>query len=372
MPDIQASDLTPLRAGTFVADGAGGAPDATGSISIARGPAGGLYVALGADFMVESGPGDTQLYLAKTADNIQAQRDADPASVSAVIGVVPNGFTGFMAYMVPADVNTDDFNYLIVWCPTASINFGAANLGDEVAPTVVRMGAFVNDGAGGVPNAAGTFEVVRDAAGKISLQTGADFRVDMGPGDTQLFLARSDDNIETQRSADASSVSAVIGTISNGATGALSFEIPAGVDLNDFDYAIVWCPSAAINFGAAKLPLRTGAFVADGAGGAPDATGGVAFERDASGALTVVLGADFMQEMGPGDTQLFLARGDGNINEQKMASAAAVSPALGVVPNGATGGLTLTVPAGVETDAFDYAIIWCPTAGVNFGAARLN
>ena len=96
VPDIQASDLTPLRAGTFVADGAGGAPDATGSISIARGPAGGLYVALGADFMVESGPGDTQLYLAKTADNIQAQRDADPASVSAVIGTWATTFWGIV------------------------------------------------------------------------------------------------------------------------------------------------------------------------------------------------------------------------------------------------------------------------------------
>jgi hypothetical protein len=374
VPDIQASDLTPLRAGVLMADGAGGAPDATGSIAISRGPSGGIYVALGSDFKQEMGPGDTQLILAKTADNVQAQRDADPASASAAVGVVPNGFQGFAAYKVPAGVDVSAFSYVIVWCPTAGVNFGAARLGEDVTPNLstVRQGNFISDGAGGAPNASGVIQVVRDDAGKLALMLGDDFAQEMGPGDTQLILARTDANVQAQRDADATSVSAAVGTIPNGGSGAMHFELPAGLDLDAFDYAIVWCPTAGVNFGAAKLPLRSGSFTADGAGGAPDARGGVAFERDAEGALTVVLGADFAQEMGPGDTQLILARTDGNVNEQRSADAASTSPAIGVVPNGRTGGLSFTLPAGVDADAFDYAIIWCPTAGVNFGAARLN
>ena len=30
------------------------------------------------------------------------------------------------------------------------------------------------------------------------------------------------------------------------------------------------------------------------------------------------------------------------------------------------------VPAGVNVDEFDYVIVWCPTAGVNFGVAELE
>lgn len=366
--------LTAVRSGTLTADGAGGAPDATGAVSIRRDSAGALFVVLGSDFMQEAGPGDTQLFLAKTADNIQAQRDADPASVSAAIGTVTNGFSGAANYPLPSSVDAEAFNYLIVWCPTAGVNFGVAQLGESSGPTLttVRQANFVSDGAGGAPNASGSVHIARSESGALYVQLGDNFAQEMGPGDTQLLLARTSDNVQAQRDSDAASVSATLGTIANGASGAQEFMIPSGVNVSDFDYVIVWCPTAGVNFGAAQLPLRSGTLSADGAGGAPDATGAVSFERGEDGKLSLVLGADFAQEMGPGDTQIYLARADGNVASQRDAAASSVSAVIGTVSNGATGTMRFEVPSGVAVDGFDYAIVWCPTAGVNFGAARLN
>ena len=119
--------------------------------------------------------------------------------------------------------------------------------------TEVRSAAFVADGAGGTPDATGTARISRGEGGKLYVELGADFKQEEGPGDTQLLLARGMNNIAEQRDADASSVSAVVGTITNGATGAQTFTVPDGVDVDQFDYAIVWCPTAGVNFGAASL-----------------------------------------------------------------------------------------------------------------------
>ncbi len=368
-------NLTALRTGNLVADGAGGAPDATGSVTISENASGELFVTLGADFMQEIGPGDTQLILAQSGENVAMQRSADPDSTSDSLATVANGFAGAATFALPASITVDAFSHLIVWCPTAGVNFGAAELsggGDGSDRTVVRTATLMADGAGGAPDATGEVRIERSSDGSLVIVLGDDFTQEMGPGDTQLILARTGDNVQMQRDADASSASMSLGTIPNGASGAREFTVPAGVDLDAFDYVIVWCPTAGVNFGAAQLPLRSGILVADGAGGAPDATGSVMLVRGTANELLVELGADFMQEMGPGDTQLILAKGEGNVAEQRMAEAMNASDSLGTITNGASGMQSFEVPAGVDVDQFDFVIIWCPTAGVNFGVASLN
>lgn len=364
--------LTVIRSGVLANDGAGGAPNASGTVELGMDAGGGMFIRLGADFAQEMGPGDTQLILASSADNVDAQRMRGDA-VSPSLGTIPNGFSGAETYEIPSGTNPADFSHIIVWCPTAGVNFGAAELMDAggSSPMIVRSAGLVADGAGGAPDATGTVNVVRNR-GLLSVQLGADFMQEMGPGDTQLLLARTGDNIDTQRGADAASVSAPLGIIPNGASGERSFELPAGTDIDDFDYVVVWCPTAGVNFGAAELPKRSGTLVADGAGGAPDATGSVTLMRDASGQLLIELGADFMQEMGPGDTQLILARTSENVDTQRGADPASASMSLGIIPNGASGMQSFAIPDGVDLDLFDFAIVWCPTAGVNFGAASLD
>ncbi|MEO1335287.1 MAG: DM13 domain-containing protein, partial [Myxococcota bacterium] len=242
----------------------------------------------------------------------------------------------------------------------------------EPTRTAVREASLVADGAGGAPDATGTVRIERDATGGLYVALADDFAQEMGPGDTQLILARTGDNIQSQRDADAESTSMSLGTIPNGASGERAFALPSDVDLDDFDYAVIWCPTAGVNFGVAQLPLRAGQLAGDGPGNAPDASGGIAISRGADNALTIELADDFMQEMGPGDTQLILAKGDGNVNDQRTMAASNASDSLGTITNGASGSQSFAVPDDVDLDQFDYAIIWCPTAGVNFGVAELN
>ncbi len=366
--------LTAVRSGSLVADGAGGAPDATGSVTISRDSTGALFVTLGEDFMQEAGPGDTQLILAKSNANVSEQRNDDAGNTSPSLATVTNGFAGAAEFALPANVNIDEFSYLIVWCPTAGVNFGAAQLdGGAVAElTEVRQADLVADGPGGTPDATGTVNISRDASGKLYIVLEDDFAQEVGPGDTQLILARGEDNVQVQRDADADNVSPALGTIPNGANGTREFEVPAGVDIDDFDYAIIWCPSAGVNFGVAELPSRSGTLAGDGDGGAPDADGSVSFARDSDGNLQIVLGDDFAQETGPGDTQVILAVGDGNVADQRTTNASNTSESIGTVPNGASGTQSFSIPESVDVDRFDHVIIWCPSAGVNFGVARLN
>lgn len=358
---------TPVLEGRLVGDGPGGAPDASGGVTVQRRMNGSLVVVLGSDFSQEMGPGDTQLLFATSAANINTQRTGAASSVSEVLGVVPNGFSGAATFDVPSSVNPSDFAYLIVWCPTAGVNFGMAML---TAPALVetQRGTLVGDGSGGAPDATGTVTVERDRSGALFLVLGSDFSQETGPGDTQVYLARGSGNINTQRSADPTRVSMVLGTVPNGASGARQFAIPAAVQVDDFDHVIVWCPTAGVNFGAAALSRRTGTLQGDGVGGAPDATGSVAFGRDNTQQLTIELGADFMQELGPGDTQLFLTQASGSLSDLPTSAVVLV----GTLTNGASGAQTLVVPAGTGVDAYDHVIVWCPTAGVNFGVAALQ
>ena len=369
--DDVVGDLTTISGGELLADGPGGVPDATGSVRIAEDNDGNQYVVLSDNFSQEMGPGDTQLILATTQANVEEQRTANSNSVSEPLGVVPNGFSGSAAYRIPENVDVGAYSYLIVWCPTAGVNFGAAALITDVSDTIVRTNALVSDDFNGVPYVTGTVSVVRSGS-QLSIALSSDFQQLEGPGDTQIFLARSADNITAQRNADPSSVSEVLGIIPNGATGAQSFALSSNVDVDDFDYVVIWCPTAGINFGAALLPARSGTLAGDGAGGAPDATGGVSFSRGADGSLTLELGTDFAQEQGPGDTQIFLTTGSGSISEQRASGASNVSPVIGTIPNGATGARSFTIPDNIDADLYDYAIVWCPTAGVNFGVTLLQ
>ncbi len=107
-----------------------GTPSATGLVQIGTNAAGETVVELGSDFMQATGPGDTELRLAQTDENVQEQLDADPMSVSPALGIIPNGGSGSFSFTVPSSIDVNDFDNVIIWCPTAGVNFGVGTLAD--------------------------------------------------------------------------------------------------------------------------------------------------------------------------------------------------------------------------------------------------
>ncbi len=106
--------------------------------------------------------------------------------------------------------------------------------------------------------------------------------------------------------------------------------------------------------------------------GTPSATGSISMRMDDAGKKYLYLSSDFVQEMGPGDTELRLAKAGTSIAEQMAADASNVSPAIGIIPNAATGEFLFEIPDSVDASSFSHAIVWCPTAGVNFGAGSIS
>ncbi len=232
--------------------------------------------------------------------------------------------------------------------------------------TARRSGTLMN--VDGTPSATGFVGFGTNATGMVA-QLGMDFVQEMGPGDTELRLAMSDENVGDQIAADAANVSPAIGIIPNASTGTFTFDLPAGVDPLAFTHAIIWCPTAAVNFGVAELGTVAGTLA--NVEGTPSATGSITIAANATGGYTVSLGADFVQEMGPGDTEIRLAAGDGNVAEMIAEDAGSVSAALGIIPNAATGARSFDVSI-PNLASYTHAIIWCPTAAVNFGAGAIS
>ena len=112
--------FTAQRTGAFTAQN--GTPTA-GTIRVGTDTKGTNFVHLGTDFKTELGTGTSILYLSKTA-----VYKADPAKGNPdlkLIGTISKN--GEQYYKLSAAVSSD-FAYAIVWCATASVPFGNANV----------------------------------------------------------------------------------------------------------------------------------------------------------------------------------------------------------------------------------------------------
>jgi hypothetical protein len=252
--NIPGGNNPPSGQGTTIRTGALtnvlGTPSATGSMRIEVNPSGKRFLILEEDFQQEIGPGDTEIRVAASAENLQVQIDADPNTVSPVIGIVPNGGSGSFTFEVPASVDLDALSFVVVWCPTAAVNFGTGQL-RTVTRSVLQQTTLIN--VEGTPSATGPVTIEEDSTGARFVVLGDSFSQEMGPGDTELRFAFSDGNISDQLDADPGYVSPVVGVVPNGASGSFEFSLPPSVDLNQLTYVVIWCPTAAVNFGVGRL-----------------------------------------------------------------------------------------------------------------------
>jgi len=110
---LSASADTVVASGTFT-----GASDhiTTGGVSVIKTDDGGAVVILSKDFSLDGAP-DPRVGFGKDGHFVDA---SDLGALTQI--------NGLQAYVVPADVNVDDFNEVYIWCKQFSVPLGVAAL----------------------------------------------------------------------------------------------------------------------------------------------------------------------------------------------------------------------------------------------------
>lgn len=101
---------------------------------------------------------------------------------------------------------------------------------------VIRKGSFSGSGSKGTAK-------LKFENGVLKLETSADFGVSSGAPDLRMYLGNNSGNVN----------GAVELATLNNRTGALSFNIPSGVSIGQFRYAVVWCKQFGGAYGVADF-----------------------------------------------------------------------------------------------------------------------
>ena len=88
----------------------------TGGVSVVKTPGGGAVVILDADFSLDGAP-EPSVGLGIDGEYVKAADLGDLVNIG-----------GLQAYVVPADVNVDDFNEVYIWCDEFDVSLGVASL----------------------------------------------------------------------------------------------------------------------------------------------------------------------------------------------------------------------------------------------------
>jgi hypothetical protein len=174
------------------------------------------------------------LYLAKSGNTI----NPSASDVKRIGRVTRGGEQSFESVGGAAG-----FSHVVLFCAGARVNFGSAVFSAANTFSTVKMGSLVQaQGSPGMTSGSvsllrnGSLEVVRFASGfETFLQTGT----------VEIYLARSAINIKDQPVANR----VKIGDIR--ANGMQDILLPSAS--TGFDFIVLYCAGAQINFGAAQL-----------------------------------------------------------------------------------------------------------------------
>lgn len=88
----------------------------TGGVSVVQTPGGGAVVILDADFSLDGAP-EPSVGFGIDGEYVKASDLGDLVNID-----------GLQAYVVPADVNVEDFNEVYIWCDEFDVSLGVASL----------------------------------------------------------------------------------------------------------------------------------------------------------------------------------------------------------------------------------------------------
>lgn len=123
--DQPVGTVTSLKTGTLARQNAPGTPETKGTLAIIQDSNSNQFVKLNSDFMSGFTTGTVTVYLAKSMEEINTQRNGGTTAtnVQAIGFVQKNG----EQYLKIAG-SISGFTHLVLYCETAEVNFGAAEL----------------------------------------------------------------------------------------------------------------------------------------------------------------------------------------------------------------------------------------------------
>lgn len=163
------------------------------------------------------------------------------ATLAAASILTVSGTALFSNSAIASSFNSTDSSIIVAGNPCAAVN-PCASANPRAAAT--NSGQFVAVGTRN--NTEGTFKVVEED-GKQYIEFSEDFAVSEGP-DLEIILHKD----PTVKSSIAEEDYISLAQIES-FTGTQRYEVPEGVDLNDYASVAVWCEEFNVTFGYAQL-----------------------------------------------------------------------------------------------------------------------
>jgi Electron transfer DM13 len=195
-----------------------------------------------------------------------------------------------------------------------------------------------------------------------------DFQTSNGP-DVHVYLVAAADAADSDTVKNAGFVD--LGSL-KGTEGAQNYDLPAGVDLDKYRAATIWCARFGVNFGTAPLvsvptsgptALSMGSFH----GVAHDTKGEATIYRLADG-TRVLRFSGFMTSNGP-DVQVYLGKAGDAADSDTVTKAGFFH--VGAL-KGTEGDQNYELPGDLDLSQYHSVTIWCQRFGVNFATAPLS
>jgi hypothetical protein len=222
----------------------------------------------------------------------------------------------------------------------------------------------------GAHKTSGTASVYQLGDGKQVLRL-TSFETSNGP-DVHLYLVAAADALDNETVTQAGYLD--LGSL-KGNQGDQNYDLPAGVDLNKYKAATIWCKRFSVNFGTAPLMqsmsasmpapqmlLAVGSFHS-----VAHDTKGYAMVHHLADGRRILRFTEFETSNGP-DVQVYLVAAADATDSDTVKKAGFVS--LGAL-KGNQGDQNYELPADLDLAKYQAVTVWCRRFGVNFGTAPL-
>lgn len=242
--------------------------------------------------------------------------------------------------------------------------FPVVNAAGSQQPVLLARGNF-HSGAHETKGVAAIYEL---PDGKRVLRL-SQFETSNGP-DVNIYMVSAADVMDNDTVKNAGFVS--LGSI-KGTTGDQNYDLPAGLDLNQYRSVTVWCKRFSVNFGTAPLvmqndmsasnqpiALRQGSFHS-----VAHETKGTAAIYQLPDGKRVLRFTNFETSNGP-DVNIYLVAAPDAADNDTVKNAGFVS--LGPI-KGTTGDQNYELPTDLDLDKYRAVTVWCKRFSVNFGTA---